>query len=330
MKTTDRAIKGVNLGGWLVLEKWLTPSLFEGSQAIDEYTLCRDGSPQILKRLAKHRRTFITAKDFVWLKKQGITAVRIPVGHWVFGDAEPYQSTVAYLDKAFDWAQANGIDILLCLHGAPGSQNGEMHSGKQGAVQWDKDPKNVAQTLQIITKLASRYRTSPSLWGIELLNEPAASLSRHVLVRYYHQAYQHIRQICGQNVRVVINDIWAPKRWRWAMHWPKYKNVWFDTHQYQVFSERERTMVVDEHIAYTRRTVIKQLQKFRRHHHTIVGEWSMALDPLSLRAVNPANKQQAYMDYYRVQQATYGQMDGWFYWTYKTENGGPWDFRRTL
>ena len=29
-------IRGVNLGGWLVLEKWMTPSLFEGLNATDE------------------------------------------------------------------------------------------------------------------------------------------------------------------------------------------------------------------------------------------------------------------------------------------------------
>ena len=26
-------LRGVNLGGWLVLEKWITPSLFEGLEA---------------------------------------------------------------------------------------------------------------------------------------------------------------------------------------------------------------------------------------------------------------------------------------------------------
>ena len=26
----NHKLRGVNLGGWLVLEKWITPSLFEG------------------------------------------------------------------------------------------------------------------------------------------------------------------------------------------------------------------------------------------------------------------------------------------------------------
>lgn len=30
-------VKGVNLGNWLVLEKWMNPALFEGTTAEDEY-----------------------------------------------------------------------------------------------------------------------------------------------------------------------------------------------------------------------------------------------------------------------------------------------------
>ena len=30
-------IKGVNLGNWLVLEKWMNPALFDGTTADDEY-----------------------------------------------------------------------------------------------------------------------------------------------------------------------------------------------------------------------------------------------------------------------------------------------------
>nr|AIA95584.1 CAZy families GH5 protein [uncultured Lactococcus sp.] len=30
-------IKGTNLGGWLVLEKWMTPHLFDNTNADDEY-----------------------------------------------------------------------------------------------------------------------------------------------------------------------------------------------------------------------------------------------------------------------------------------------------
>ena len=54
-------IRGVNLGGWLVLEKWMKPELFDGTDAVDETTLSQQLAPEELKRrLEEHRSTFIT------------------------------------------------------------------------------------------------------------------------------------------------------------------------------------------------------------------------------------------------------------------------------
>ena len=38
-ETEHMKVKGVNLGNWLVLEKWMNPSLFDGTTAEDEYYL---------------------------------------------------------------------------------------------------------------------------------------------------------------------------------------------------------------------------------------------------------------------------------------------------
>jgi len=35
---------------------------------------------------------------------------------------------LAHIDKAFEWGLKHGIAILLCMHAAPGSQNGNDHS----------------------------------------------------------------------------------------------------------------------------------------------------------------------------------------------------------
>jgi glucan 1,3-beta-glucosidase len=35
-------LKGVNLGNWLVLEKWMSPQLFAGTSAEDELHLCSE------------------------------------------------------------------------------------------------------------------------------------------------------------------------------------------------------------------------------------------------------------------------------------------------
>ena len=35
-----QVLRGVNLGNWLLLEKWMSPRVFAGTGARDEYTLC--------------------------------------------------------------------------------------------------------------------------------------------------------------------------------------------------------------------------------------------------------------------------------------------------
>ena len=62
-------IKGVNLGNWLVLEKWMNPALFEGTTAEDEYYLPRQFSPEVYEaRIKIHRSEYITERDFVTIK----------------------------------------------------------------------------------------------------------------------------------------------------------------------------------------------------------------------------------------------------------------------
>ena len=100
-------IKGVNLGNWLVLEKWMSPVLFEGTDAEDEYWLPRKLSREVYEaRIKIHRSEYITERDFVTIKAMGMEAVRIPVPYFVFGDREPFTGCIKELDKAFNWARS--------------------------------------------------------------------------------------------------------------------------------------------------------------------------------------------------------------------------------
>ena len=85
-------IKGVNLGNWLVLEKWMSPALFEGTTAEDEYYLPTQLSPEAYEaRIKIHRSEYITERDFVTIKSMGMESVRIPV---------PYSATGNHLSAA--------------------------------------------------------------------------------------------------------------------------------------------------------------------------------------------------------------------------------------
>lgn len=321
---------GVNLGGWLVLEKWMTPSLFEGFSAADEYTLCEQMGSDMAPRLQRHRDSFITLMDFEWLKAQGVSTVRLPVGYWAFGDAEPYAGTIEYIDKAFEWARQTDIKILLDMHGAPGSQNGKDHSGKSGDTAWDETESYIIQTLEVLTRLVQRYKDHSSLLGVELLNEPSSSIPKHKLMKYYKAAYKMIRWECGEDVWVVFSDGFRPRRWQRKLrgHW--YSGVYIDTHQYQVFGKKDKKRSAAQHVLHTLTKVDKMIRRMQRYHSAIVGEWSLALDAGVFKGMSDSQVRTAYRAYGAAQLMVYGQVRAWFYWSYKTEDKGPWSFRDSL
>ena len=122
--------RGVNLGGWLILEPWITPSLFfpwlcnatgcSEPPVIDEASFCeRLGSTEATIRLKSHRDTWVTRATFDRIASLGLNVVRVPFGHWVYGDSEdvcPGVSSIEYLDRAVDWAEATGLRVILDMH----------------------------------------------------------------------------------------------------------------------------------------------------------------------------------------------------------------------
>ena len=213
-------LRGVNLGGWLLLEKWITPSLFADLAATDETTWCAElGHEEATRRLHHHWQTFITRDDFAWLARTGINAVRLPVGHWLFGPDYPYHRSygenrhpfvvggVAIVDQVFQWAGEFGLRVVLDLHAAPGCQNGFDNGGILGVCEWHTDEAYIDHTLDVLERLAERYRDHPALHAIEALNEPRWDIPTDLLKRFTLAAYERIRRHCpAERVSVVFHD----------------------------------------------------------------------------------------------------------------------------
>lgn len=123
----NEKIRGVNLGGWFVLEPWITPSIFEAApdNVVDEYTLCTTlGSTEAYNRLSAHWSNWITESDFYSIAGAGMNFVRIPIGYWsVPGvDHAPYvQGAYEFLKAACDWAAGAGLKVMIDLHGGKSS-----------------------------------------------------------------------------------------------------------------------------------------------------------------------------------------------------------------
>ncbi len=295
-------IKGVNLGNWLVLEKWMNPALFAGTTAEDEYYLPRQLPREVYEaRILIHRSEYITERDFVAIRAMGMEAVRIPVPYFIFGDREPFIGCTKELDKAFNWAERYGLQILIDLHTAPMGQNGFDNGGICGVCKWSSYPEEVEFVLSVLERLAKRYGTRKGLWGIEVLNEPITERawkmmdvpvrypaadremargsgpnSLEFLKEFYCRAYDRIREYMPKEKYVVIHDAFELLAWKDFMREEKYENVVLDTHQYLMFAEAEGCeQSLEAYQAYIKDHYVKNIEEMQKYFPVICGEWCL-------------------------------------------------------
>ncbi|CAL5417752.1 unnamed protein product [Camellia sinensis] len=133
-----------------------------------EYQLTHGYGPlKASQVMREHWRTFIVEEDFKFISKNGINAVRIPVGWWIASDPKPPHpyigGSLKALDHAFLWSRNYGIKVIIDLHAAPGSQNGFEH--RDGFQEWGLSDQNIQQTVDVIDFLTVRYANNPSLYA---------------------------------------------------------------------------------------------------------------------------------------------------------------------
>ncbi|USW49386.1 Putative glycoside hydrolase, family 5, glycoside hydrolase superfamily [Septoria linicola] len=168
-------IRGVNIGSWLVLEKWMVSDLSEGTNATDQYTF--DSTLNAEGKLNVHWDSYFTEADVASIASWGINALRIPIGFWAYDNSEtPYLiGADAYLEKAVGWARTHGLRVLIDCHGSPGSQNGFDNSGRAGNIRWQSSG-NLDKSISILEVMAKKYGTveyADVVLGLQLTNEPA-------------------------------------------------------------------------------------------------------------------------------------------------------------
>ncbi len=314
---------GVNLGGWLVLEPWITPSLFANTQAADEYNLCRQ--PHAHRAITAFRNQFITEADIAWLAQHKVEAVRLPIGYWLFGNERPYLSTVQYVDQLFSWAEHHHLKVLLSLHGAPGSQNGKMHSGRAGAVLW-AEPEQQARSLEVLKRLAKRYGHHPALLGISVINEPDIAIALPLLRAFYEQAYTMLRPAIASDAWIIASDGFRARHMRGWFGQPQH---FIDYHHYQLFSWIDGWLPAGWQVWRARHLLPRRIKAMARQ-PLVIGEWSMALPARRLHRLSSERQQQLVMAYGQAQQTAFMPAAAQFFWTYKTESPNSWNFRHLI
>lgn len=170
------ALRGVNIGHWLVIEPWMDDGILMSGKfknAPDQWTfdsLDTDGS-----YIKQHWDTWFTQGDAQRLKNYGFNALRIPIGYWAFNNENtPFRKgAMEYMDKAIVWARNIGMKVMIDCHGSPGSQNGQMHSGHQDAVQWQQGS-NLNLSTIVLQQMVQRWGTienADTVFAIEIVSK---------------------------------------------------------------------------------------------------------------------------------------------------------------
>ncbi|KAF2872875.1 glycoside hydrolase superfamily [Massariosphaeria phaeospora] len=280
-------VRGVNTGGWFVLEPWITPSVFEGNDAVDEYTLTQIlGKDAAYERLSRHWNSWFTQDDFKQMAGAGLNHVRIPIGYWsVIGrDGDPYvQGAYDVLGKALDWAKDAGLKVMIDLHGgklklpatfiqtlmraAPGSQNGFDNSGRLGNVGWTQGD-TIDHTLKVLNKIRDDHASHPAVAAIELLNEPMGSaVDMNKVRQFYMDGWGNLKD---SDVAVTFHDAFQGVT-SWGNWGGGMWNLLLDTHHYEIFSPDQVSQSLDNHIK-TACDFGNQMASTGKP--TIAGEWT--------------------------------------------------------
>ncbi|PGH13098.1 hypothetical protein AJ80_06470 [Polytolypa hystricis UAMH7299] len=287
-------IRGVNLGGWLSIEPFITPSFFKDysrkDNIIDEYTLTSRLGERATSLLEEHYATFINEQSFKEIRDAGLDHVRIPYSYWIVKtyDGDPYVAKIGfrYLLRAIEYCRKYGIRVKLDMHGLPGSQNGWNHSGRSGSIGWlhgNDGDLHAQRSLDIHSQLSTffsqpRYNNVITIYG--LANEPMMlTLDIEKVLNWNTKAVELIRKN-GIKQHIAFADGFL-KLSKWStMQKDLDDKLLIDTHQYTIFNTGQVGLDHKEKLDLVCKGWVDLIGQSNSRDTgwgpTICGEWSQA------------------------------------------------------
>ena len=320
---TEVILGGINLGGWLVEEMWMLPfaTVPPTASALPPITShvtlwktieSRFGCSEMLNLRRTWRDEWMTRADFERIKGAGLTCVRLP---FLFDSIEEPDCVFPWIDRALGWARELGLYVILDLHGAPGRQSVEHHTGQADVNRLFKDPAMVAKTLDIWRRIARRYADHPEVAGYDLLNEPMGAPNDSTLYVVQDRIYRAIREIDPRHIIFIedgykgIEQMPDPAVIGW-------QNVVFSPHCYNFTAKSEA-----DH-GKNLEAFVARIQKERTERNVPVYVGEFNIEPYSTPAMLAR-----FLDTFKTRGIS------WALWTYKSAmrngGGGMWSWYRS-
>ena len=236
-------LKGVNLGGFMVMEPWMCPC--DSGGLPDTYSIIaeldsRFGVAEEQALIRDYQQDWITTQDFANIKAAGFNAVRVPV--W-WGNFYPINnvSNSGWRSDAFtqlDWivnaAAAQGIYVIIDMHGVVGGQSTSDDTGQQNQNQYWTNDNDQGNTAYMWWQIANHYNGNPTVAGYDLINEPTGAPSNSAVISADAYLYNSVRSADPSHI-IIIEGTWG--NWDWSMlpnpSSEGWTNVVYEMHEYQ-------------------------------------------------------------------------------------------------
>jgi hypothetical protein len=215
------SLKGVNFGGWLMMEAYFMYAPNLAQQIFEKEFSQVHGAKALDELIKKFRDNFITESDFKQVASWGMNCIRLPF-HYKVGE-----KAFSYLDQSIAWAKKHKVYLLLDLHAAYGAQNHDWHSDSLGPAElWTKES-NRRKTYALWEKLADRYKDETIIAGYDVLNEavlpewgPLNEFYRELIKAIRRSDKNHILFIEGKHwaQQIDLMDDFADDNWVYSIH----------------------------------------------------------------------------------------------------------------
>jgi endoglucanase len=271
-------LKGMNLGGYMVMEPWMCPCDSGGlpdSHSIISELDSRFGVATEQTLIKDYEQDWITTQDFANLRAAGFNAIRVPV--W-WGNFWPMssQTTSTWRSDAFtqlDWivsnAAAAGLYTVIDMHGVVGGQSTSDDTGWENQNQYWTNGNDQGNTAWMWWEIANHYKGNGNVAGYDLINEPTGAPSNAAVISAYAGLYTSVRSADPSHI-IIMEGTWG--NWDWSMlpspSSEGWTNVVYEMHEYQWNGD---SAVVEQGSA-------NQVSDFNNHSSydcpDYIGEWN--------------------------------------------------------
>ncbi|QDU71026.1 cellulase family glycosylhydrolase [Mucisphaera calidilacus] len=235
-------LKGCNVGNWLLLEMWMLAidhGQFRDQYDFEENLSRRFGRPERERLMDLYRENWIKPRDFAIIKSFGFNTVRLPFNYRLLQDDErPFalrKDAFEWLDRGIEMAEAEGLYVILDMHGVPGGQSVDHPTGRVEQNKLWENPVYADRTAWLWRQIADRYRDRASVAGYDVINEPYADFNTDIrpqLKAVFGKIYDAIREVDERHIVFAPAPLWGGHAFYGSPEENGWTQVAFTEHHY--------------------------------------------------------------------------------------------------